>query len=247
VHNGKRKNNLKINQMKKLLICALLSISTIGFAQKNFIDQHYIEVTGKAELEVLPDRIYVRIMLRDKDNKDKLSLQEIEKRMISSLSELGIDVNKDLALRDFASNLQTYFIKTSTVQLTKYYQLTIRDAKTLQNVFLEFQRLGISSVSVEKTEHSQIEQYRKDVRVSAVKAAREKAESLAIALNQSLGNAIYVQETPELNENRRSNVVVRGLASTTIYGSRVPDNMEADIEFEKIKVESTFLVRFELK
>ena len=170
--------------MKQLIIGLFLSISIIGLAQtgeKNFIDQNYIEVTGKAELEISPDIIYVKIVLSDKDNKEKLALPEIERRMINILSEIGIDVNKDLSLIDFASNLKSYWLK-SNVTLKKQYQLTVHDAKTLQEIFFEFQKLGISNVSVEKLDHSKMEQYRKDVKVSAIKAAKEKAELLAIAV-----------------------------------------------------------------
>ena len=240
--------------MKKLIIGLLLSVSMVGFAQtggKNFIDQNYIEVTGKAELEISPDMIYLKIVLSDKNNKDKLTLPEIEKKMINKLTEIGINVNKDLSLMDFVSNLKVYLFKTNDVVLTKQYQLIVHDSKTLQKVFFEFQNLGISNVSIEKLEHSQIEQYRKDVKVSAVKAAKDKAEILAIALNQKIGKAIYVQEAENLNGNTMSNLLqgrVPGVVSSNIKVRGVSDNsMETDIEFEKISVESTFLVRFELE
>ena len=156
--------------MKKLISVLLLSVSMVGFAQtgeKNFIDQNYIEVTGKAELEISPDMIYLKIVLSDKNNKDKLTLPEIEKKMTDKLSEIGVDVNKDLSLIDFVSNLKAYLFKTDVI-LTKQYQLLVHDSKTLQKVFLEFQKLGISNVSIVKLEHSSIEQYRKDVKISAI-------------------------------------------------------------------------------
>ena len=46
--------------MKKLMIAAAaLLLSAPLFAQeKNFIDQPYLEVNGRAEMEVAPDEIY---------------------------------------------------------------------------------------------------------------------------------------------------------------------------------------------
>jgi len=243
--------------LKGLINGLLLSISIVGFAQtgeKNFIDQNYIEVTGKAELEISPDMIYLKIVLSDKNNKDRQTLPEIERKMISKLSEIGIDVNKDLSLIDFVSNLRAYLLKTDVI-LTKQYQLIVHDSKTLQKVFLEFQELGISNVSIVKLEHSEIEQYRRDVKILAVKAAKEKAEILAIALNQKIGKAIYVQESDNLSRNTASNLVqarTTSVASSnvTIRGiSSAPSNesVNADVEFERIKIESTFLVRFALE
>ena len=237
--------------MKKLIIGLLLSVSIVGFAQtggKNFIDQNYIEVTGKAELEIVPDLIYLKIVLSDKNNKDKQTLPEIEKKMTNKLSEIGIDVNKDLSLMDFASNLKTYLFKTNDVVLTKQYQLIVHDSKTLQKVFFEFQNLGISNVSIEKLDHTQIEQYRKDVKVSAIKAAKEKAEMLALALSQKIGNALYVQEIVNVNpSNYNSNIRIRGMSSLSKSSSLSGIDEGVDIEFEKIKVESSFLVRFALE
>jgi uncharacterized protein YggE len=43
-------------------------------------------------------------------------------------------------------------------------------------------------------EHLDIEQCRRDVKVLAVKAAKEKAEQLTLALNQKIGKAIWQKE-----------------------------------------------------
>jgi len=244
--------------MKKIMIGLLLSLSMVGYAQtgeKNFIDQNYIEVIGKAELEVSPDMIYLKIVLSDKNNKDKLTLPEIEKKMIDKLTEIGIDVNKDLSLLDFASNLRSYSLKLNNVMLTKQYQLIVHDAKALQKVFFEFQKLDIPNVSIVKLEHSKMEQYRKDAKVLAVKAAKEKAELLSAALNQKIGKALLVQEAEAVDLKSYSDGQgwltgkVAGVASNVkIRNSGLSnESMDADIEFEKIKIESVFLVRFSLE
>jgi len=246
---------LKIDNMKRLFIALLVSIFVYGYAQtgeKNFIDQNYIEVTGKAELEIIPDMIYLKIVLSDKINKDKLPLTEIEKVMIEKLTELGIDVSKDLSLLNFASSLRAQWLKTDVV-LTKQYQLIVQDAKTLEKVFFEFQKLGISNIAIVKFDHSKIEQFRKDVKVEAVTAAKEKAELLANALNRTLGKALYVQEADNLNQNlinRVPNSSIRGGGVYSLDGSissSRSDLMDMDIEFEKIKIMSIFLVRFGLE
>ena len=83
--------------MKHLILGLFLIASLTVFSQngeKNFIDQNYIEVTGKAEMDIIPDLIYLNIILSDKDNKNKQSLDEIDKSMISKFTEIGIDINK---------------------------------------------------------------------------------------------------------------------------------------------------------
>lgn len=223
-----------------LLSCSFINAQT---GTKNFIDQNYIEVTGKAEMEIIPDDIYIRIFINEKDFKGK-TLADIEKSMYDKLNELGFDLSKDLALKDLVSNFQYYWFIKADVQLTKEYQLLVHDAKTAGKVFIELQKLGISNASIDRVENSKITDYRREVKIAAIKAAKEKAKELALAINQDIGRAIYIQEIE--NPSRAvsaSNIAIWGYTSSNIYGSRAP---EPDIEFEKIKLEYNIVVRFEL-
>jgi uncharacterized protein YggE len=74
--------------------------ANVGFAQsstKNFIDENYIEVTGTARIEIIPDEIYLKIIINEEDNKAKQTLEEIEESMIRKLQQL--EINLDSALK----------------------------------------------------------------------------------------------------------------------------------------------------
>lgn len=238
--------------MKPLFLVLFLKASVLVFSQngeKNFIDQNYIEVTGKAEMNIAPDLIYLNIVLSDKDNKNKQSLEEIEKSMMSALKGIGIDISKDLSVKDLASNFKSYWIGKTDVILTKEYELIIHDTRTLQKVYFEFQKIGISNVTIDKLDHTKLEQFRKEVKINAVKAAKEKATYLASSLNQTIGKAIYILEIDDpylyraLAEKVSGvNVRVRGATSATSGDSALPD-----MEFEKINLQFSILARFELK
>lgn len=248
---GSQERNQNHKHMKRLLIGLLLTISLTGFAQtgdKNFIDQNYIEVTGKAEMEIVPDMIYLKVILSDKDNKNKQSLEEIDKSMISKLTEIGVDISKDLSIKDFDSNFKLSWISKTDVVLTKQYQLVVHDTKTLQKVYFEFQKFGISNVSIDKFDHSKIEQFRKEVKINAIKAAKDKAEGLTAAINQTIGKALFIQEADYLNPYLLSNSLQGRVAGVQIRGNTSSyESSVSEIEFEKIKLEYAILVRFELK
>lgn len=235
--------------MKHFIVGFLLMISLTGFSQngeKNFIDQNYIEVTGKAEMDIVPDMIYLKIVLSDKDNKNKQSLEEIDKSMINKLTELGVDMSKDLSVKDFVSNFKSYWISKTDVVLTKQYQLIVHDTKTLQKVYFEFQKLGISNMSIDKLDHSKIVQFRKDVKINAIKAAKDKAEALTASLNQTIGKAIYIQEieNPYALQGRLAGLSVNYKSVASGYSN---ESSTPDVEFEKINLQYSILVRFELK
>lgn len=228
-----------------LLLIPILAICQTG--DKNFIDQNYIEVTGKSEMEISPDLIYIKILVNEKDNKNKTSLAERENLMISKLKEIGIDINKDFLIKDISSNFKYYWLTRSEILLSKEYQLIVRDGKTASKVFVELENIGISNVSIDKLDNSNIEKYKKEVKIAAIKAAKDKSEALANAIGQNSGRAIFAQELENNYRNggslgATSNIMIRGASS--ISGSRSP---EPEIDFEKIKLEYSILCRFELK
>ena len=237
--------------MRKIVIALTILISTSIYGQtgvKNFIDQNYIEVIGKAELELIPDQIYLKILLNEKEFKNKQSIVEIEKTMIDKLTEIGIDTETNLAIKDFASNFQFYWLGKSDIFVTKEYQLLVHDAQTAGKVFVELEKIEISNISIEKLEHSKIREYRKEVKVDAIKAAKDKASELAIAIDQNIGRALFIEEI-ENNNFYISNTLSGKTASVTIRGSRGNGETFTDfnVEFEKIKIEYSILCRFVLK
>jgi uncharacterized protein len=235
--------------MKQILTVLLLLSSSLVLAQsgdKNFIDQNYIEVTGKAEMEIVPDEIYIKILLNEKDFKGK-DLAEVEKAMLDKLNELGFDISKELAIKDLISNFQYYWFAKTDILLSKEYQLLVHDGKSAGKVFIELQKIGISNVSIDRIDNSKMSEYRREVKISAIKAAQEKAKALALAINQDIGRAIFVQEIEIDNEalqGKAAGISIRGYANTFLYASRPA---EPDIEFEKLHLEYNIIARFELK
>lgn len=232
--------------MKAKLIILLLIFTSATYAQqgKNFIDQPYMEVTGKAELEIIPDEIYLKIRINELDNKAKQSLEELEKSMIKTLKAIGVDIEKELAIIDFSSNFRSYLLRKNSILTSKDYQLLLHNGQTTARVFIELEKIGISNISIEKVGHSKIEALQNKVKVMAIIAAKEKAKLLAAGINQSVGNALYVQEMgsgyyPRVQ--RAGNIMMKSFAEADMVES-IPE-----IEFEKIKLEYSILVRFELK
>lgn len=235
--------------MRKLFL-ALLIIPFFTKGQtgdKNFIDQNYVEVTGNSEVEISPDLIYIKILINEKDNKNKITLADRENAMISKLKEIGVDINKDLLIKDISSNFKYYWLTKNEILLAKEYQLLVRDGKTASKVFIELENIGISNVSIEKLDNSNIQKHRKEVKIDAIKAAKEKAESLANAIGQNIGRAIYIQELEGPSPTVSNRIIIRGATSisgSSLYGSRTP---EPEIDFEKIRLEYSIICRFELK
>ena len=229
----------------------MISLFCLGIAfgqgTKNFIDENYIEVTGSAKLEVVPDEIYIEIILDEDDTRDKMTIDQLENSLIARLGSLGIDVEKDLKVLDLTSSLRNYFLKDSDVKTRKEYQLIVNSGQLASSVFLELSKLGISSMSVIRIEHSKIEELLLQTKVEAVKAARFKARNLAEAIDQNIGKAMYIEEMSFVEPSQQySNIAREGIFRYS-EPSSVQRAIAAPIEFEIITLNARIRVRFKLE
>ena len=231
--------------MKTPITFILIMACMVSFAQaqKNFIDQNYIEVTGRAEKEIVPNEIYLQIFINEGDNKGKESLEMLEMKMIKKLKEIGVDMKKEFAVKDISSNFKNYWLKKTDIFTSKQYQIIVHTAPVAGRIFRELEALGISNISIEKLDHSEIEKFKKEIKTDAVRKAKETAESLAITAGSKLGKPIYIRENEPFFYQPMmaagANLKVRGYAMDEAY-------TEPDIEFEKIKIEYSVQVFFEL-
>ncbi|MDM8159647.1 SIMPL domain-containing protein [Labilibaculum sp. K2S] len=225
-----------------LLLAVFLSWSAMAQAQKNFIDQNYIEVKGLAELEVVPDEIYLNIHLDEEDTKNKESIEVLEKQMFVALKKAGINLEKQLSVSDFASNLQNHFFQRADMKKSKDFELLVHDSKTLGKVFVELDKIKISNISILRVDHSEIEKYRKQVKINAVIAGKEKAVALAEAIGQKVGKAIYINEISSPYGRQMVNTMMRVKSENFESAMGVPD-----LDFQKIKLEYSVMISFALE
>ena len=95
-----------------VLVAALMLTTALYAQQTNVMDQPYIEVSGRAEVEVVPDKIYVQITI-DGDSKGQETVLQQEKEMVQRFDALGIDVEKKLVVQElFNSALKSNKVTT---------------------------------------------------------------------------------------------------------------------------------------
>ncbi len=228
-----------------IVFCSTIYLSS--FAQtKNFIDQPHIEVSGYDDTLVTPNLIYIRIIISEKDSRDKVSLEEQESKMIAAFKSMNINTEIDLTTSDMLSNYKFYFMKQKDILKTKEYILKVTNAETASKVFVQLEDLGISNTSIYKLEHSDIENLENTCRTRAIENARKKAIALTKPIGQTIGNAIHITDNETNLENklqgRVEGIRIRGMAS--IEKSKYEPHK---IEFEKIKINATISVKFILK
>lgn len=221
------------------IVCAAIALSA---QEKNFIDQNYIEITGRAEREVAPDEIYLNITIKEKDNKGKSSLEKQEKDLLMRLDALGIDLKADMQILDMSTLLQKYLLKKDLVMTSKSYQLKVGSTDMLIKVFQELESLSIPDAVIVKTALSNIDDVKQQVTVMAAQSAKQSAESLAKSLGRNLGKVMFIQCYDNYPRIFKSDVMVRGAA--LLDASNSDSFIAPSLDFEKIKFEQSVLIRF---
>lgn len=220
-----------------LLLTAFLAQAQ---APKNFIDQPYIEVNGTAEIEATPNKIFLRVEIKEEDTKGRKSLEELEAQLLNTLESLGLDIEKQVTVSDLSSNFKSYFLKRTDVFKNKFFSVETQSAYQAGQVVSALAKEGISNIDLERLEYSKEEELKMEVKVKAIQIAKQKAELMLEALGQDLGRALHVQE---LGRPRVYNSYE--VRSMKMNVQAVADMADASaVEFESLKFEATVQVKF---
>jgi len=185
--------------MKKIFIPIItLLFSTTIFAQsKSFLDVPYLETQAQVDTLVTPDKIYLNITIQEKDSKGRISVEEQENKMAQRLKTLGIDLDKQLVIKDLSSNFQKYFLRGKEVLKSKQYSLLVYSGKQAAEVMVALEQLDIANAFLEKTEYSKMDELELELKARAVKKAKQKADALTKPLGQKVGLAIHIVDNSQ--------------------------------------------------
>lgn len=223
---------------------ALMAGGTKSYAQEDN-KQNYVEVQTKCEREITPDEIFMNITISEKDSKGKITVEQQEKKMISALKGIGIDVEKNLTVDDMNSDLQKYFLRKNAILASKSYTLKVKDAAELGKAFQTLNDAGISDINLTKAQVSQDlqEKTKNELYAEAAKKSRENARTMIEAVGGKVGKAIYAQ-TYNSYQRAYSNIALMSKAMAV-------DNMEPEeettLQMDKTTISVTVTFRFAIE
>jgi uncharacterized protein YggE len=244
--------------MKKIiLLSSTLFISSLfsAFSQvtsQSLIQVPNIEVAGFAELEVVPDEIYFNISLREyfedeKNQKDKVIISTLEKQLIKAVADAGLP--KEALSVSGLGGYQNYTDKKkkpATFLESKQYELKVSGPEKLDGIMSKIDSRGVQYANVSRVDHSKKEEFKKQVKIAALKAAKEKAEYLVAALDQKLGKVLEIKE---LDENLYFPQPVFAKANIRAFAQAESADAvtDSDVQYQKIKISYRMQAAFEIK
>jgi len=222
-------------KLKHFLLIGLLSFGGLINAQE--IKKNAIEVTGVAEMEVEPDEIIFNIGIKG-DNKNQLA--DNEKLLFETLKNSGVK-NEDIKFKTMYQN-----IYSKTKIFTKNFQFKVNKKADIGNLFENLNQKWITNLNIAEIKNTKIADFRKTVKINALKAAKEKADYLLESIGKKVGNPLEIVEIedytsdmilPVAYKSRAANVQLEAADSGVDYSF---DNIE------NIKLKYSIKTKYEI-
>ncbi len=160
-----------------------------------------IEVTGSAEMEVVPDEVYVSITLQEyrKENKSKVSIDEISRNFISTCEKAGIGKERIEVQNMSGFDQSEWYVRKRKKEQPDLMQQTSYTIKFSSPG--EIDRLAnllddnaTQNIYIIKTSHSKETEFRKQLKTQALQNAKAKASYMLEGIQSKAGKVIYVRE-----------------------------------------------------
>ncbi|HEX6334013.1 MAG TPA: SIMPL domain-containing protein [Flavisolibacter sp.] len=233
-----------------LMLVGMLSLAARAQSDKP-VAQRTITVNGSAELELVPDEIYVQVDLREyeKRGSGKIQLDQVRREFLAAVKAAGI-ADSLVTIATYGGHQNPWWNKKNKkneLYASVSYQLKLKSSRQIDDLVERLDEHATQNFYIQRTSHSRLQEYRRQLKIQAVKAAKEKARYLAEAIDETIGDAVTINEpneyyTPYYPPMVRSNVMMKeGMDA----GVAAPE--EAVVDFRKIRLKYDVTVVFALK
>lgn len=194
--------------MKPLLLLTVLLLAAFlstRAQQTQPFPRRYIEVTGSSEISIDPDEILFIIRIKEywkeefekkakEDNyKTKIPIAYIEKELLSKLQRIGI-TPQDITVQEVGEYWRQ---RGKDFLIGKQFEIRLTDLKTIDAITRSINTNGVTYMGIGELKNKKIAQYRKQAKIEALQAAKEKAAYLLEGIGERLGEVISVTEPQE--------------------------------------------------
>lgn len=229
------------------LLGLLIITSLSAFAQQPIPTNSYplvkkIEVLGSAEREVLPDEIYLTIALKEyKDGTKKVNMDKLESQLVKAVEELGLPKENLQVENIYGYNWDWRKKKSDEFLATKSFRLKLKDVKSVNNLVEKLDSEGINIMNIAEVSHSKIKEIKNDLKLEALKAAKEKANYLLEGIGEQLGSALEIQEL-----DHGDPYPMHERAMSYAKSEQQDEGYQSNLEYKTIKIKSQIRAVFEI-
>jgi uncharacterized protein len=241
--------------MKKIILALSASLCLIiANAQTvdNTIKQRTINVNGHSEMQITPDEIYVNIELREynKKNGDKVDIETIRNRFLTAVKSMNI-ADTDVVVQGYSGWDGNYWWyqknkkKNPDMKAGITYEVKLKTVDDMDKLVDKLDDEATQNFYISRTSHSNMDEIKKQLKIKALKNAKEEAIYLASAFDDNVGNALTINDPNESSDYPQPRVAYA--LQSKVAGIADQESAPMNVDFKKIKIEMNVNVIFELK
>lgn len=227
-------------------------IAMTSFAQAPNPYPRTITVNGSAEMEIVPDEIYVQVYLKEYEKKGggKITVDKIRQDFLTAVRSLGLPDSAVSVSGYDANNYNPWWRKKNKKEelyASITYQVKLRNTAQVDQLVDKLDDNATQNFYVSRVSHSKVEEFKRNLKIQAIKAAKDKAQYLSDAVNEKVGVAVTINEPNEYYQPYYGNMVAnqRMMKTEMAQADGAADQAQAD--FKKMKMRYDVTVVFELK
>ncbi len=236
-----------------LAFCFSTFLISCGGGNNKTEEQKKIEVTGSAEMEIVPNEIYMTFTLKEYQDaaKKKVKLESIKTDFLTLCKAAGV-ADSNISISSYTGNehWDYYWYKRRKTEPdfmgSISYAVKVSSSDKLDKIVSGLNENAIDNFNISKTSHSDIEQLRKEVKTKALIATKAKADYLAKSIGEELGEALFIQEIENNNNSYYSNQLSNS-NSVSQTAMSMEGNSSSTPNFQKIKLRYEMKAEFKLK
>jgi uncharacterized protein YggE len=247
---------IKNKVMKRIITGIIVFFNLWSFAatSQETIKQKTINASGIAEMEVIPDEIYVQILLREYDKKggSKTDIEAIKNDFLKAATSIGL-TEKDISVQGYQGWDGNFWLykknkkKNPDMKASITYQVKLASTKKMDELVQKLDDEATENFFISRVSHSRLQEFKKELKIQAVKSAKEKATYLANAINETAGEALTINEPNEITPYPVPVYSNRMMMETKVAASDAGDAQAPNIDFKKMKLQYEVNVIFALK
>ena len=168
---------------KLLLFAVFLLVCSTAFSQESD-NAKYIEITGTSEITLVPDEIHYLIEIKEyweeefdgkskpENYRTKVPLIGIERNLRAALRKIGIpeDAIRTQEVGDYWRERGLEFL------VSKRFDITLTDFSQIDEILKVIDTKGVNYMRIGELKNKDMQVYRQQGKIEALKAAQKKAE-----------------------------------------------------------------------
>jgi uncharacterized protein YggE len=188
----------------------------------------------------------------DKKGSGKMNLDNIKSNFLKAATSTGLS-ETDISVQRYQGWDGNYWIyrrnkkRNPDLKASITYQIKLASTKKMDELVQKLDDEATENFYISKVSHSKIKDFKKQLKIQAVKAAKDKADYLAGAINEKAGEAMTINEPNEIVPYPMAANFSMERKEMAVSDQTAAGGEQPNIDFKKMKLQYEVNVVFALK